>query len=100
MADKKKLTFEQIRAYLQEEKRKYDEEQEFKETVKRVYSRPKVNYNKLSASMKKSAHLNSGGLDLHKDENRHYSQENTQRWMEGTSYMETYNAMKEQDEWN
>ena len=100
MANKKKLTFEQIRAYLQEEKRKYDEEQEFKETVKRVYSRPKVNYNKLSASMKKSAHLNSGGLDLHKDENRHYSKENTQRYLEGSSYMEAYNAMKEQDSWD
>lgn len=100
MADKKKLSFEQIRAYLQEEKKKYDEEQEFKATVKRVYSRPKVNYNKLSASMKKSAHLNANGLDLHKDENRHYSQENTQRWMEGTSYMESYNAMKEQDSWD
>ena len=100
MADKKKLSFEQIRAYLQEEKRKYDEEQEFKATVKRVYSRPKVNYNKLSASMKKSAHLNANGLDLHKDENRHYSQENTQRWMEGTSYMESYNAMKDQDSWD
>ena len=92
MANKKKLTFEQIRAYLQEEKRKYDEEQEFKETVKRVY--------KLSASMKKSAHLNSGGLDLHKDENRHYSAENTQRYLEGSSYMESYNAMKEQDSWD
>ena len=100
MANKKKLTFEQIRAYLQEEKKKYDEEQEFKATVKRVYSRPKVNYNKLSASMKKSAHLNANGLDLHKDENRYYSQENTQRWMEGTSYMESYNAMKEQDSWD
>ena len=100
MADKKKLSFEQIRAYLQEEKKKYDEEQEFKATVKKVYSRPKVNYNKLSASMKKSAHLNANGLDLHKDENRHYSQENTQRWMEGTSYMESYNAMKEQDSWD
>jgi hypothetical protein len=100
MANKKKLTFEQIRAYLQEEKRKYDEEQEFKETVKRVYSRPKVNYNKLSASMKKSAHLNSGGLDLHKDENRHYSKENTQRYLEGSSYFDTYSAMKEQDSWD
>lgn len=100
MADKKKLSFEQIRAYLQEEKKKYDEEQEFKATVKKVYSRPKVNYNKLSASMKKSAHLNANGLDLHKDENRHYSQENTQRWMEGTSYMESYNAMKDQDSWD
>ena len=50
--------------------------------------------------MKKSAHLNSNGLDLHKDENRHYSKENTQRWLGSTSYMESYNAMKDQDSWD
>jgi len=92
--------FKEWKEALLAEKKKYDEEQEFKATVKRVYSRPKVNYNKLSASMKKSAHLNANGLDLHKDENRHYSKENTERWMESTSYMESYNAMKEQDSWD
>ena len=97
--DKKKLTFEQIRAYLLEEKEKYQAEQEFKETVKRVYSRPK-NYNKLTQTVKKAEHLSPGGLDLHKDENRHYSKENTERWLGSTSYMETYNSMKEQDSWD
>jgi len=96
---KKKLTFEQIRAILLEEKRKYDEEQEFKETVKRVYSRPK-DYNKLTKSVKKAADLAPGGLDLHKDENRYYSKENTEQWLSGTSYMETYQSMKEQDSWD
>tara|TARA_B100001287_G_scaffold265433_1_gene258320 strand:- start:613 stop:909 length:297 start_codon:yes stop_codon:yes gene_type:complete len=97
--DKKKLTFEQIRAYLLEEKEKYQAEKEFKETVKRVYSRPK-NYNKLTKTVKKAEHLSPGGLDLHKDENRHYSKENTERWLGSTSYMETYNSMKEQDSWD
>lgn len=92
--------FKEWKEALLAEKKKYDEEKEFKATVKRVYSKPKVNYNRLSASMKKSAHLNAGGLDLHKDENRHYSKENTERWMESTSYMESYNAMKDQDSWD
>jgi len=92
--------FKEWKKALLAEKKKYDEEQEFKATVKKVYSKPKDYYNKLSASMKKSAHLNSGGLDLHKDENRHYSKENTQRYLEGSSYMESYNAMKEQDSWD
>lgn len=93
-------TFEEYKSVLLEEKKKYEEEQEFKATVRKVYSRPKINYNKLTASMKKSAHLNSNGLDLHKDENRHYSTENTQRWLGSTSYMENYNAMKDQDSWD
>ena len=92
--------FEEYKKILLEEKAKYDSEQEFKHAVKKVYAKPRNYYNKLSASMKKSAHLNSGGLDLHKDENRHYSKENTDRWLASTSYVENYNAMKEQDEWN
>ena len=92
--------FKEWKEALLAEKKKYDEEQEFKATVKKVYSKPRDYYNKLSASMKKSAHLNSGGLDLHKDENRHYSRENTQRYLESSSYMESYNAMKEQDSWD
>ena len=44
--------------------------------------------------------LEMTGLDLHKDENRHYSSENTQRWLGSTSYMESYNAMKDQDSWD
>ena len=96
--DKKQLSFGQIRAYLKEEKQKYDEEKEFQKTVKRVYARPKT-YGRLTKSVKKAAHLSSGGLDLHKDENRHYTKENTDRWLSGTSYMETYEAMRSQDDY-
>ena len=90
---KNDYTFDDIKAMLLKEKEKYD----FEQTVKKVYSRPKNYYNKLSASTKKAAHQSPGGLDLHKDENRHYTQEETSRWMEGTSYFENYQAMKGQD---
>jgi len=93
-------SFEQYKELLLKEKEKYEAEKEFKEAVKRVYSKPKDYYNKLSRSVKKAGHLKAGGLDLHKDENRYYTKENTQRWLESTSYFENYNAMKEQDEWN
>ena len=54
--------FDEIRAQLLAEKEKYEAEKEFKEAVKRVYSRPK-DYNKLSGSVKKAKHLAPGGLD-------------------------------------
>tara|TARA_B100000902_G_scaffold377998_1_gene410795 strand:- start:4213 stop:4506 length:294 start_codon:yes stop_codon:yes gene_type:complete len=95
-----KNNFEELKKILLAEKEKYDAEQEFKETVRRVYSKKPINYNRMTGSVKKSAHLNAGGLDLHKDENRHYSRENTERYLGSSSYMETYNAMKEQDSWD
>tara|TARA_B100002019_G_scaffold289963_1_gene306670 strand:+ start:978 stop:1295 length:318 start_codon:yes stop_codon:yes gene_type:complete len=85
--------FKMVMEILKKEKEEY----EFQKTVKKVYSKPKVDYNKLSRSVKKAAHQSPGGLDLHKDENRYYSSGETQRWMEGTSYFENYQAMKNQD---
>ena len=94
------MEFNDIKSMLLEEKAKYDAEQEFKDAVKRVYSRPKNHYNKLSASVKRAGHLKAGGLDCFKEENMHYSKENTERWLSGTSYVENYNAMKDQDSWD
>ena len=94
------MDFKEIKKQLLAEKEKYQAEQEFKQAVKRVYSRPKNHYNKLSASVKKAGHLKAGGLDCIKEENMHYSKENTDRWLEGTSYVENYNAMKDQDSWD
>ena len=96
---KNDYSFNDIKAMLLQEKKKYDEEQEWKATVKKVYSKPRVNYNKLSASVKKSAHQSPGGLDLHKDENRYYSKGETERWLSGTSYFENYQAMRDQDDY-
>ena len=90
--------FDEIKAQLLAEKEKYEAEVEFQKTVKRVYARPK-DYGRLTKSVKKAEHLAAGGLDLHKDENRHHSKESTDRWLTGTSYMETYEAMRSQDEY-
>tara|TARA_B100001059_G_C17779265_1_gene553147 strand:- start:581 stop:868 length:288 start_codon:yes stop_codon:yes gene_type:complete len=92
------LSFAEIKAQLLAEKEKYQAEVEFQKTVKRVYARPK-DYGRLTKSIKKAEHLAAGGLDLHKDENRHHTKESTDRWLSGTSYMETYEAMRSQDEY-
>jgi len=88
-------SFNDIMAALKAEKENY----EFKQTVKKVYSRPKNYYNKLSNTVKKAGHQSPGGLDCFKDENRFYSPKETQRYLEGTSYYETYSAMRSQDEY-
>lgn len=85
---------------IKEAAKKHQEEMEFKATVKRVYSRPKDHYNKLSKTVKKAGHQSPGGLDCFKEENMYYTEKQTKDYLEGTSYMETYNAMKEQDDWN
>ena len=92
--------FKEWKEALLAEKQKYDEEKEFKATVKKVYSKPKDYYNKLTASVKKAGHQSPGGLDCFKDENRVFSEKNTQKYLQNTSYFETYNAMKEQDSWD
>ena len=92
--------FKMIMEVLKEEKAKHDAEQEFKSAVKRVYSKPRDYYNRLSRSVKKAGKQSPGGLDCFKEENSYYSKENTERWLSGTSYMENYQAMKEQDSWD
>lgn len=92
--------FKEWKAALLAEKKKYDEEKEFKATVKKVYSKPRDYYNKLSASVKKAGHQSPGGLDCFKEENMYYSEKQTKDYLAGTSYMETYNAMKDQDNWD
>jgi len=69
-------------------------QKEFDETVKKVYSRPKDAYSKLTASVKKAAPQAPGNLDCFKEENMYYSDRETQDYLAGSSYMDTYNAMK------
>ena len=86
-------SFDELKEFLLKEKEKYD----FEQTVKKVYSKPPVNYNRLSKSVKKAKHLSPGGLDCFKDENRNYSDKEVRTYLDGTSYFETYNAMRGQD---
>jgi hypothetical protein len=69
------------------------EEREFKAAVRAVYDRPK-----LTQQVKKAKHLSPGGLDCFKEENMHYSEQQTKDYLAGSSYMETYIAMK--DDWD
>ena len=92
--------FKMIMQILQEEKQKMQEEKEWKDTVKRVYSKPKPNYNKLTKSVKKAAEHMPGSVDFNSPENMYYSEKDTARYLEGTSYMDAYNANKAADgEW-
>jgi len=83
-------SFNNIKAMLQKEK----ENLEFKKAVRTVYSKPR---NHLTKQVAKAAKQAPGGLECFKEENMHYSTKDTQRWMEGTSYFENYQAMKGQD---
>lgn len=94
------MEFNDIKKILQEEKAKYEAEKEFKNAVKAVYSRPKNHYNKLTKSVKKAGHQSPGGLDCFKEENMYYTEKQTNDYLAGSSYMETYNAMKDQDSWD
>ena len=85
--------FDNVMAALKAEKEKYD----FEQTVKKVYSKPIKNYNKLTKSVKKAAHQSPGGLECFKDEYRTYSNKEVRTYLDGTSYFETYNAMRGQD---
>lgn len=88
--------FDDVMKILREEKEKY----EFEQTVKKVYSKPKDYYNKLSRQVKKAGKQSPGGLDCFKEENMYYSAKETSDYLAGTSYMETYSAMKSQDDWD
>lgn len=72
---------------------KQREEKEFKDAVRAVYDRPK-----LTKQVKKAKHLSPGGLDCFKEENMYYTEKETQDYLAGSSYMDTYNAMK--DDWD
>lgn len=70
------------------------EKQEFKKAVKRVYSKPKNHYNKLTASVKKAKHQAPGSLECFKEENMYYSDKDTQAFIAGSTIMDAYNEGK------
>jgi len=82
---------------IKEAAQKLKEEQEFKATVKKVYSRPK---NYLTQQVKKAGKQAPGSLECFKEENMYYTEKETQDYLAGTSYMETYQSMKDHDDWN
>ena len=51
----------------------------------------------LTGQVKKAGHLSKGGLDFNRSENMYYSDKNTARFLENSSYMDAYNANKSAD---
>ncbi len=67
---------------------------EFKAAVKKVYSKPKDHYNKLTKTVKKAGHQAPGSLECFKEENMYYSDKETQDFIAGSSLMDAYNDQK------
>ena len=99
---KNDYTFADIKSMLKQEVKKHKEEVKFQEAIAKLDARKaeiKKASKKLTKRVMSAKHQTPGGLDLHSDENRHYSKENTERWLEGTSYYENYQAMRNQDDY-
>jgi hypothetical protein len=79
------------------------EELEFQETVRKLDERKaKIKeelklHKKLTASVKKAGHQTAGSLDCFKEENMFYSEKDTERFLENSSYMDAYNANRSAD---
>ena len=80
-------SFKEVMKILKEEKKLYDKEQRAL----------KKEHNRLTRAVKKAAHQAPSSLDSFAD--MHYSDREVNDYLSGTSYMETYNAMKGHDEY-
>jgi hypothetical protein len=54
-------------------------------------------HKKLTRSVKKAGHQTAGSLDCFKEENMYYSEKDTARFLENSSYMDAYNANRSAD---
>ena len=56
-------------------------------------------HKKLTKSMKKAGHQAPSSLESFREENMYYTEKETRDFLAATSLMETYQAMKSQDEY-
>jgi hypothetical protein len=56
-------------------------------------------HKKLTKSMKKAGHQAPSSLESFKEENMYYTERETQDFLSGSSIMETYQAMRIQDDY-
>lgn len=81
-------SFKQVMKILKEEKKLYDKEQRAaKKALKKEQSR-------LTKAVKKAGHQSPNSLDSFSEENMYYSDQQTKDYLSGTSYMETYQATR------
>lgn len=95
-----------IKAAAEKAKAKRQEEAEFQASIARLDARKAEKkaemklHKKLTASVKKAGHQMAGSLDFNREENMYYSEKDTAKFLENSSYMDAYNANKSADgEW-
>ena len=95
-----------IKAVAEKQKKKREEEAEFQASIQRLDARKAAKkeemklHKKLTQQVKKAGKESPGSLDCFREENMYYSDKDTERYLEGTSYMDAYNANKSADgEW-
>jgi|TARA_B110000285_G_C14964532_1_gene533355 hypothetical protein len=95
-----------IKQAAEKAKAKMSEAQQMKAMITQMDARKKEIkkemklHKKLTASVKKAGHQTVGSLDFNSPENMFYSEKDTARYLEGSSYMDSYNAHKADQEWN
>lgn len=92
-----------IQAAAEKAKAKRQEEADFQAAIVKLDARKAAIkeemklHKKLTASVKKAGKAMPGSLDFNRPENMYYSEKDTARYLEGTSYMDAYNANKSAD---
>lgn len=88
------------------EKQMADRLKMIKRAAKKVEKANKIDMKKvkedtqrLTKQMKKAKHQSPSSLDAFSEKNMYYSERELGDYLRGTSYIDTYNSMKGQDEW-
>jgi|TARA_B110000858_G_scaffold159091_1_gene182544 hypothetical protein len=95
-------SFEALKAELL----KFKEQKEIQKIIINLDTRKKAIkeeiklHKKLTAAVKKAGKQSPGSLDFNSPENMYHSEKDTARYLEGTSYMDAFEASKLDQEWN
>ena len=91
-------SFEQLKKQLNQ----FKEEKEMQDIIANLDARKAAikESQRLTRQVKKAGKQSPGGLDCFKEENMYHSEKDTARYLEGTSYMDAFEASKLDQEWN
>lgn len=97
---------EMIKAAAKKAQAKRKEEADFQASIAKLDARKAAIkeemklHKKLTAAVKKAGQAAPGSLEFNSPENMYYSEKDTATYLEGTSYMDSYNAHKVDQEWD
>ena len=87
--------YEQVMAELKAEKAKYFKEKKARRSAARVEAKKfKKEQSRLTKQVYKAGHQAPSSLECNSPKNMYYSDSETKSYLAGTSYMDTYNSMK------